>query len=81
MDTPTTSPNHPARLPRTLLEAVRHFADADVFVHPRTGWLALRRGSHWTTYVAVSIGCCTDAGSESRRNGQATVQRNSESER
>src|SRR5256885_2241175 len=57
------------------------FADADIFVHPRTGWLALRRGSHWTTYVAVSIGCCTDAGSESRRNGQAAIQRNSESER
>src|SRR5262249_37599265 len=35
------------------------FAGADIFIHPRTGWLALGRGSHGTTYVALSIGCCT----------------------
>src|SRR5262249_4360597 len=37
------------------------FSGADIFIHPRTGWLALRRGSHRTTYVAISIGCCTRA--------------------
>src|SRR5215831_14887525 len=33
------------------------FAGADIFIHPRTGWLALWRGSHGTTYVQLSIGC------------------------
>src|SRR5262249_61783315 len=34
-----------------------NFPDADILVHPRTGWLALRRGSHGTTYVALSLVC------------------------
>jgi hypothetical protein len=33
------------------------FPHADVLVDPRTGWLALWRGFHWTAYVAFSIGC------------------------
>src|SRR5215831_18509353 len=47
------------------------FAGADIFIHPRTGWLALGRGSHWTTYVALSIGCCTG-----RPNGAIAVESN-----